>query len=219
MRRWIGGGRIGVALVALVAGWMLAVSMPAVLIFPYGATFAHTTVLSEQPIGPAMGRVLARADRLVAASAVARPGAHRRIVLTDGGWRWRVLALGSWSAFGLRRPFLDTLVFNRSDIAADRVWNGLAVAGQRTLSGTIAHETTHLNVAAYLGEWRARLLPGWVAEGYPDYVARESSMSDAAAARARAAGENPPALFYHDARLRVAAALAAHRGDVAAVLH
>ena len=211
--RWL-GGRPGLIFAALVAVWMTVVSVPAALAFPYRAQFGRTTVLAERPIGLGMARVLARADRLVATSPLARPDGARTVVLTDGGWRWRLLTPGSWRAFGLRRPFLAILVLNRSDIAVDRVRNGLTVAGERTLSGTIAHETMHLDIAAHLGELRAARLPRWVAEGYPDYVARDSSMSDAAAARARAAGEHPPALFYYDARRRVAAVLSAHGGDV-----
>ena len=214
--RWL-GGRLGLLFATLVAVWMTVVSMPAALAFPYRAQIGRTTVLAEQPIEPAMVQVVARADRLVAASPLGLPDIARTVVLTDGGWRWRMLALGSWSAFGLRRPFRSTLVFNRSDIADDRVWNGLASAGERTLSGTIAHETMHIDVANHLGELRAIMLPRWVAEGYPDYVSRESSMSDAAAAQARARGASPPALFYYDARRRVATNIEAHGGNVEAL--
>lgn len=212
MMRWL-GGRPGLAFAVLVAAWMTVVRVPAALAFPYRAQIGRTTVLAEQPIGTAMVQVLARADRLEAASPLALQDASRSVVLTDGGWRWRVLAPANGNAFGLRRPFSATLVFNRSDIARDRVRNGLAVAGERTLSDTIAHETMHRDVAAHLGELRALMLPPWVAEGYPDFVAQESSLSDAEATRARATGAHPPALFYYDARRRVAAVLAARGGD------
>jgi hypothetical protein len=47
-----------------------------------------------------------------------------------------------------------------------------------------------------------------VREGYADYVARESTLSDADVARLRAQGRSDPAIFYHNARIRVSDALA-----------
>ena len=95
MRGWprrLSGGRSGLAVVALLAAWMTVVRVPAALAFPYSARVGGTTLLSEQPIGPAIARVLGRADRLEAASPLARPDLGRQVVLTDGGWRWRLLA-------------------------------------------------------------------------------------------------------------------------------
>ena len=87
-----------------------------------------------------------------------------------------------------------------------------------SLSGVIAHETTHILVARRLGEWRALLLPAWKSEGYADYVARESSLGDADYARLSANGARRDAMFYYEARRRVAAALARNGGDVKALL-
>jgi hypothetical protein len=83
----------------------------------------------------------------------------------------------------------------------------------------IAHETTHILVADRLGEWRAFMLPGWKREGYADYVARESSLADGDYARLRANGAHRPAMFYYEARRRVAEALRRNGGDVEALLN
>jgi hypothetical protein len=195
-----------------------AVYVPAVLAFPYQARLGSTTVLSEQPIGPNMAQVLARADRLLAASPINEPGLHRQVVLTDGGWRWHVLALAGHGAFGLRRPFTSHLVFNRSDIARDRVFNGAPVANWRTLSGTIAHETTHVLIARRIGELGQVRLPLWKREGYPDYVAQESSLRPEDEARVRQTMPGTPAIAYLDARRRVGAELAHSGGSVDALL-
>ena len=103
-------------------------------------------------------------------------------------------------------------------MAADRVENGAPVGGVRSLSGVIAHETTHLLVARRIGEWRAFMLPGWKSEGYADYVARESSLRDSDYARLRANGASRPAMFYYEARRRVAEALRRNGGNVEAML-
>jgi hypothetical protein len=203
----------GVALF-LVALLGTATAAPQLLAWPYSAEIGHTRIYSESPIPPEMRAVLARSDALVARSPFAQPGLERRLFLTDGGWRWDLLALTSRGAFALRRPLRDAIVVNASNVAADRVENGAPVGGARSLSGVIAHETTHLIVAHRLGEWRAFMLPGWKSEGYADYVARESSLGDADYARLRANGARRDAMFYYEARRRVAEALRRNGGDV-----
>ena len=157
--RWVIGGRTGLVALALVAVAALLIRVPAALAFPYRAQLGATVVLSEQPLDPAIGRVLTRADRLLARSPIDEPGLARQVVLTDGGWRWQVLALGQTGAMGLRRPFSNALIFNRSDLSRDRVTNGRRVGGARRLSGAIAHETTHLLVARRIGEIAMARLP------------------------------------------------------------
>lgn len=189
--------------------------IPEALAFPYHRTIAGASVWSETPLpSPATERVLDRADALVRASPLAGPPTGRRVFLTEGGWRWRWLSLTSSGAFGLTRPFSEAVVVNRSDVAVDRVVNGATVGGTRTLSGVIAHERTHGLVRARFGVVAEARLPLWAREGYPDYVARESSLSDAQAAMVRRAGASPPALAYYDARRRVAQTLAANGGSV-----
>jgi hypothetical protein len=191
---------------------------PELLAWPYKVQRGNTVVYAERPIPPQIDLVLARADRLLAESPLDDPAMKRRIFLSDGGWRWRVAALTSAGAFGLRRPFRDAILFNRSDISADKVMNGREVGGVRTLSGTIAHELTHILVARRLGEVQARLLPTWKQEGYADHVAQESSLSPAQYQALKASGAEHPALPYYEGRLRVAEALARNGGDVEAML-
>jgi hypothetical protein len=198
----------------LVALLGTATAAPQTLAWPYSAEIGNTRVYSETPIPPAMRSVLARSDALVARSPLAERGMDRRLFLTQGGWRWELLALTSSGAFALRRPFRDAIIVNASDVATDRVENGAPVGGVRSLSGVIAHETTHILVADRLGEWRAFMLPGWKSEGYADYVARESSLRDADYARLRANGASRPAMFYYESRRRVAEALRRNGGNV-----
>ncbi len=214
LRRWT--ARIGCDGAVILAA---VVHTPAALAFPHRADFGSTTVLSEQPIDrAAMGRVPARADHLLAASPLDRPGLSRQIVLTDGGWRWDVLSIGARSAIAFRRPFSHALVFNRSSVAADRVTNGAPLGGVRTLSGTIAHEMTHRLVADHIGEWAALRLPAWKREGYPDYVAQETSIRPDDEALIRRLNPNARVLTYYHGRRRVAAELARNGGSVDALL-
>ncbi|KQT33550.1 hypothetical protein ASG29_05815 [Sphingomonas sp. Leaf412] len=191
---------------------------PAVLAFPHETTIGRTRILSDRPIGPGIHAVIDRADRLLRASPLHDPAMSRQVVLTDGGWRWRVLAAGYGNAVALRRPLSDVLLFNRSDIAADRVSNGASLGGTRTLSGTIAHETVHLLVARRFGEVHSARLPAWKREGYADFVAGETSVDPRDEARIRAIDPAAGVLLYYDARRRVAAELRANGGSVGELL-
>ncbi len=202
-------------LTILAVAWIFCAAIPEALAFPHHLEVGDTQLYSETPIPEGAARdVLARSDRLLKASPIAGPGYGRRIFLTNGGWRWLLLAPGSQRAIAITRPFVETIVFNRSDIASDSVMTAASVTGRRSLAGVVAHERTHGLIRAHFGplaDWR---YPGWVTEGYCDVVAGGGTLSDAQAAALKARGETMPALFYYDARKRVEAALKRNGGSV-----
>lgn len=198
---------------AAVASILLYV--PAALAFPYRAQIGATTIYAERPLPSVIRARLARADALLARSPINVPDLPRILVLTDGGWRWRIMAAGFGDVIALRRPFAAVLVFNRSDVTHDRVTNGSARGRTRRLSGTIAHETVHVLTARRYGEWALLRMPAWKREGYADYVAGETSIGGAAdEAAIRARDPESPVLTYYEGRRRVAAALARNGGSV-----
>lgn len=197
------GGRRAIAFeLAAIAIIVTALYAPAALAFPHYAEIGTTKVYSTEPILPVLEERIARADQLLAQSPLHEPGLRRTIILTDGGWRWRVMAPGYWGAVAIRRPFSSLLLFNRSDIEADRVTNSA-----RTLSGTIAHESVHLLTARRFGEYRFLRMPRWKREGYADYVAKEPRNRDGLEAEIRARSPDAPVLKYYEARRRVAQVL------------
>lgn len=213
------GGRWGLrVLLIIVLVVIVELRVPAALAFPYRAKIGETVIYADQPIDPDIGQVLERADRLLQASPINIPGVRRQIVLTDGGWRWKALALNSSGAIAIRRPFSDALIFNRSDIRNDRVTNGAPLGGTRTLSGTIVHETVHMLLAYRFGELRAFRLPTWKQEGYADHVARETSIDPGDEDRIRAIDPEAGLLVYYAGRRRVAAELRKNGGSVDALM-
>src|SRR5262249_39814380 len=104
---------------------------PSRLAFPDRATVGPNTGYSDEPITRALRIDMAKASALLAQSPIWEPEAQRDIYLTQGGWRWRVLALQSGGAFAFRRPFSHAIVVNRCDLDADRVSNGRAIGGMR----------------------------------------------------------------------------------------
>jgi len=146
-----------------------------------------------------------------------RPPEARHIFLTDGGWRWGWLALGAGTSLAVTRAANEALIINRSDLATDRMASIGPGRRPRTLSSVLAHETCHgIERRAYglAIQWQ---VPNWLMEGYCDYLAQESTLSDAEAARLEATGQSHPALVYWQGRRRVAQALAANHGDVGAL--
>ena len=215
MARWRRG--VNLAVGALVVLLVTSVLAPEVLAFPHHRTIGDTAIYSDTALPAELPQVLARSDALLRTSAIYGPGYGRRIFLTDGGWRWRVLALQSAGAFGLTRALSGAVLINRSDVAHDRVFNGGTVGGVRSLSGVIAHERTHGLIRARYGLFADALYPAWLREGYCDFVAGGGSLSDAQAAALEARHQAHPALLYYYGRKRVEAALKAEGGSVDAL--
>ena len=196
-----------IALVTLGAGLASAVYTPQVLAFPYKAQFGETVVRSERPLPADFGKTIAAADALVAKSALYRGPVSRRIFLTDGGWRWRLMALRLDGTVAFTRPLGNLIVVSDADPVADSARNHIRFPGIRTLHDTIAHEATHILLNDHFGVMRAAQFPRWKVEGYADYIAGTSSLSDARAALVRKQDPYHPALVYYEGRKRVAAAL------------
>lgn len=190
---------------------------PQALAFPYRQVIGDTKVYSETPISLALPGVLARSDALLRRSAIYRSEYGRSIFLTDGGWRWRLLAMRSSGSFAFTRPLTEAIVINRSDAGHDRVYNGAPIAGERSLSGVIAHERTHGLIRAHFGIVADFLYPAWLREGYCDEVAGGGSLSERDAALLKAQHVTVPAMLYFDGRKRVEAILRSNGGSVDAL--
>ena len=191
---------------------------PQLLAFPYHALVGASEVWSEAPLEPvALARVLTRRDVLIATSPLARLPESRHIFLTRGGWRWLWLANFNHDGFGLTRAPNEAVIINRSNVATDRVYASTTYGGirtSRTLSGVIAHETCHGMERHYFGVAIQFTISQQVFEGYCDFVAQESSLTDGDVAKLRAEHRDHPALPYYEGRRRVAKALAANGNNV-----
>ena len=200
----------GISVVYVVA----SVLSPALLLFPYERRVGATVVYSETPIPDGIDTVIGRSADRLRTSELFKPGVlGGRIFITQGGWRWRLLSFDTPTAFAQTRPFGDNVVVNRADIALDRVWTGAPIAGERALSDVIAHERTHILIRMQFGLLADRTFPTWLREGYCDYVANSSSLSDQQASKLVSEGRRIPALFYYQSRKRVERALLDNGGS------
>jgi hypothetical protein len=191
------------------------VHAPALLMFPYKAQGAGFTVRSETPLPPEqLQPILAEAARRLATSPLARDRPGWNIYLTEGGWRWRWLALNSAKWFAVTRSLTSNTIFNRSDLAAGVVHAPRAIGNTRSLASDIAHEATHGLLYRHFGLWRTFTAPTWAVEGYCDHVAGESTLDAASVARLEASGVHHSAIDNYYARLRVERTLAANGNSV-----
>lgn len=191
---------------------------PQLLAFPYRAATPIGTVWSETPIAPEILVSTSDAVRArMATTPLADANERRPIFLTEGGWRWSWLAPGNVSAFALSRPLTKAVVVNRANLVGDAASGEPTADHTRTLASLLAHEFTHGLIRRRYGDVASLRFPGWKVEGYADYVAGESTLSDAEVARLEAAGKGHPALLYYRGRQRVAKVLAANGGDVDAL--
>ena len=101
-------------------------------------------------------------------------------------------------------PLTDNVFVADADFLHDAARSSAPVYNTRTLSTVIAHEITHGLIRHRLGCWRGIVLPSWIAEGYCDYVARESSFPDAKGRQLMVAGGSDPSAsfrYYKDRQM------------------
>src|SRR5262245_54196105 len=104
--------------------------------------------------------------------------ASTRIFLTGGFDVYALLSLYvGRNSFGKSYAALptDNVFINQADAANDLVFRS-APASERSLSGVIAHEITHLWMRKRFGYWRNLAMPVWKKEGYAEYVAGGSTL-------------------------------------------
>lgn len=166
------------SVVAAALAYPLLLCFPQVL-FAHEVSYRDFAVYSRVPLSKSMEAVLDKAETRLAASEINNPALKPRIFLA-GGFRsyalWS-LNLGA-NSFGKSYPLLPTsnVFINHCDPTKDAVFRRSATARARSLSGVIAHETTHLLIRRQYGYWRNLTLPTWKKEGYAEYVAGGSTL-------------------------------------------
>lgn len=200
------------ALALLAAGPLVA---PRLLAFPYSEQIGADRIWATAPISrPALERALAEANARVGSSALAQGAEGRDIYLTDGGWRWLWLANTAHDAFALTRSINEAVVVNRTDLTEGIVVSPANGNRTRTLAAIIAHEKCHGVLRRHFGMMVDFQAPLWLREGYCDHLARESTLTDAEAARLLAEHRSHPALPYYLGHKRVEAALVANGNNI-----
>ena len=102
----------------------------------------------------------------------------------------------SSSAFAVNYPVTQNIFVAKATIAVNKT-SRKGSATQRSLSAVIAHETVHSLLERHLGYIDYKMLPVWKNEGYCDYIARESSLSEVEGSQMLCSGEAPKSPSHH----------------------
>ena len=184
--------------IARAAGLLAAAAYILLLCFPqplfaHQITFKNFTVYARQPLDSNIYKVLDRVDARLATSplntAEVKPGIF--LVNSTGLYAAFSLYLGN-NSFGKGFGALPTsnVFINACDAANDLVFRNATDSNRRSLSGVIAHETTHLLIRKRFGYFRNLMMPAWKKEGYAEYVAGGSTLSFETGARMWKASPN-----------------------------
>ena len=166
-------------LYSIAAAYLLLLCFPQPL-FAHQVTYRNFMVHAREPIDSDIIAVLDRAESRLAASPINDHAVKPRIFLANSTRLYASfsLHLGA-SSFGKGYAALPTanVFINRHDLAQDLVFRDAPANNARSLSGVIAHETTHLLIRNRVGYWRNLTMPDWKKEGYAEYVAGGSTLS------------------------------------------
>jgi hypothetical protein len=165
--------------VSTAAVYFLLLIFPQVL-FAHEISYENAAVYSREPLDQNIGAVLAKAEARLATSEINTPEVKPRIFLTGSFKLYSFLSLYiGGNSFGKGYPLLPTnnVFINKSDLAKDLVFRSASANNERSLSGVIAHETTHLLIRKRYGYWRNFTMPAWKKEGYAEYVAGGSTLA------------------------------------------
>ncbi|MBK8340904.1 MAG: hypothetical protein IPK99_13300 [Flavobacteriales bacterium] len=168
-------GSIGLALLLALALFAISLAWPMWLLrerMEYRQFEVYSTKPLDQRILPILDSALAR----LTTSELYDPGSHFTIYLCDGPATFALFAPLSQDAFACTYPVIDHIFVAHADVMNDQVLRPAERYNTRTLSGTLAHELTHVMVEHSLGLWMFSSMPDWKHEGYCDHVAGESSI-------------------------------------------
>lgn len=162
----------------IVSAFVFLLVYPQVL-FAHEVRYKNFTVYSRQPLDQSIYTVLDKVEAQLSASSINDANVEPKIFLTNSQKLYSLLSLyiGS-NSFGKGYPLLPTnnVFINEADASRDLVFRKAATGSQRSLSGVISHEITHLHIRNKFGYLRNFAMPSWKKEGYCEYVAGGSTL-------------------------------------------
>ncbi len=163
----------------VVMAYLLLLSFPQVL-FAHETSYKTFKVYSREPLDGSLYAVLDKVEVRLAASGINTGEVKPTIFLTNSHGLYAVMSLYiGGNSFGKGYAILptDNIFINKADLAKDLVYRNADANNTRTLSGVIAHETTHLLIRKKYGYWKNLSSPVWKREGFCEYVAGGSTLT------------------------------------------
>lgn len=153
--------------------WIAIYTFPIIL---YGSPFKtgryqiYGIVDSEKA---ALDRIVAKADHLLLNHLGNLPSSVTLVFPAEGTYRlFNPLSINAYASTNVA----NVIWFNRSDLSNDRTVSNVKPFYSRTVSGVLAHEVMHVAIRESFGISSRWKIPGWIQEGYCDFIARETSI-------------------------------------------
>jgi hypothetical protein len=178
---------------SLIAFVWFALQLFPQIIFPQKLIADGITIYARTALPPEAAVRITETKRLLSASELAVPGRAHRIFLCNNPVLFGFLVPSSPRSFAFEMPGTGNIFIAQADLTQNVCRSRAPAHNTRSFSSVAAHEITHELIQHRLGFVKAWRLPGWVAEGYPEYVARESSFPAEEALRLLSAGREDPA--------------------------
>lgn len=163
----------------------LAILYGTILLFPqvlFSNTLTHKNFKvyyhSEMADIDQLSVILDESLALLNSSDVFDPVKEQKIFLCTSYGEFAFFAPRSRKSFAVNYPITQNIFLAPSDIGKNEIKRNGPENNTRTLSGVVAHETTHSGLEDKLGLFEYKTLPTWKNEGYCDYVAQESSFDE-----------------------------------------
>lgn len=163
----------------------LAILYGTILLFPqilFSNTLTHKNFKiyyhSEKADIDRLTAILDESLTLLRSSDVFNSSKEQKIFLCASYGEFTFFAPRSRKSFAVNYPVTQNIFLAPSNIGNNEIKRNGSENNTRTLSGVIAHETTHSGLEDKLGLFKYKMLPTWKNEGYCDYVAQESSYDE-----------------------------------------
>ena len=122
--------------------------------------------------------ILDKSEQLIQNSELFNSDVNQSLFICSSFNEFTFFSLLARKAFAVNYPITQNIFLSKSSISEDFIFRNGKHYNKRTLSGVIAHETTHSLLENYLGIIQYKLLPNWKNEGYCDFIANESSYNE-----------------------------------------
>ena len=177
---------------SLIAFVWFAVQLFPRIIFPHRVTSEGVTIHARAPLPPETIDRIRETRQLLARSELDVPGRPQDIFLCNHPLLFVFLVPSRPRSFAFEMPVTGNIFIAQADLVANVCRSRAPAYNARSFSSVAAHEITHELTQHRLGVFRAWRLPAWIAEGYCEYVAQESSFPQDEAVRLLKAGEESP---------------------------
>ena len=148
--------------------------------FPYHAQYKHIKIYSRNKLSANITEMLQKTDNLLSRSELYNPEKESRIFVCDSYKVFWFYTGGQRHIFAVCYPHTSGNIFvPKADYERDLVLFekiNPQDTRQRHLTNTLAHEITHFYIYDYLGARAEAALPGWIKEGYCEYVGKGDAL-------------------------------------------